>query len=198
MADFGSLAADVEVVAFDRPLGEPAEIIRTLADFDIVVLTRERTPFPKRVIDGLPKLCLIISTGARNPSLDGAAAKARGIPICNTRTAGSPTSQIAVALILEVTRRVGYESERLKRGAFWQGTTGPDLEGKTLGVIGLGRLGRKVAKVCKALDMNVIAWSPNLTAEKCQEAGVAFAGSKEALLQQADIITIHVVSSPRS
>jgi phosphoglycerate dehydrogenase-like enzyme len=198
MADFASLASEVEVKVFDRPLGGPAEIARALADFDVVVLTRERTAFPKQVIDALPKLRLIISTGARNPSLDVAAAKARGIPVCNTPTAGNPTAQITVALILEVTRHVGHESERLKRGEFWQGTIGPDLEGKTLGTIGLGKLGSRVAKVCKALGMKVVAWSQNLTAERCQEAGVEFAGSKEALLQQADVVSIHVVSSART
>jgi phosphoglycerate dehydrogenase-like enzyme len=198
MADFGSLAADVEFTVFNRPLGKIEEIARTLADFDMIVLTRERTAFPKALIDALPKLRLIVSTGARNPSLDVAAAKARGIPVCNTATAGNPTSQIAISLILEVTRHVGYESERLKHGEFWQGTIGPDLEGKTLGTIGLGKLGSRVAKVCKALGMKVIAWSQNLTAERCQEAGVEFAGSKEALLQQADVVSIHVVSSART
>jgi D-3-phosphoglycerate dehydrogenase len=198
LADFGSLAGEVDVTVFDRPLGSPAEIARALADFDIVVLTRERTAFPKEVIDALPKLRLIISTGARNPSLDVAAAKARGILVCNTPTAGNPTAQIAIALILEVTRHVGYESHRLKRGEFWQGTIGPDLEGKTLGTIGLGKLGSRVANICEAMGMKAVAWSQNLTAERCQETGVAFAGSKEALLAQADIVSIHLVSSART
>jgi phosphoglycerate dehydrogenase-like enzyme len=198
MADFGSLAGEVEFTVFNRPLGKPEDIARALADFDMIVLTRERTAFPKQVIDALPNLRLIVSTGARNPSLDVAAAKARGIPVCNTATAGNPTSQIAISLILEVTRHVGYESERLKRGEFWQGTIGPDLDGKTLGTIGLGKLGSRVAKVCKAMGMKVIAWSQNLTAERCQEAGVEFAGSKEALLQQSDVVSIHVVSSART
>jgi phosphoglycerate dehydrogenase-like enzyme len=198
LADFSSLAGEVEFTVFDRPIGSVEAIARALKDFDMLVLTRERTAFPKPLIDALPNLRLIVSTGARNPSLDVAAAKARGIAVCNTATAGNPTAQIAVALILEVTRRVGYESERLKRGEFWQGTIGSDLEGKTLGTIGLGKLGSRVARVCKALGMKVVAWSQNLTAERCQEAGVEFAGSKEALLQQADVVSVHVVSSART
>jgi phosphoglycerate dehydrogenase-like enzyme len=198
VADFGSLAGEVELRVFNRPLGKPEDIARALADFDMVVLTRERTAFPKAVIDALPKLRLIVSTGARNPSLDLVAAKARGILVCNTATAGNPTAQIAVALILEVTRHVGYESGRLKRGEFWQGTIGPDLEGKTLGTIGLGKLGSRVAKVCQALGMKVAAWSENLTAERCREAGVEFAGSKEDLLRAADIVSLHVVLSART
>ena len=198
MADFASLAGAVEFTVFNRPLGSPAEIARALRDFEMVVLTRERTAFPKQVIDALPNLRLIVSTGARNPSLDVAAARARGVLVCNTPTAGNPTAQIAVALILEVTRRVGYESDRLKRGEFWQSTIGPDLEGKTFGTIGLGRLGSRVANVCKAIGMKAIAWSQNLTAERCREAGVEFAGSKEELLRAADIVSIHVVSSART
>jgi D-3-phosphoglycerate dehydrogenase len=198
MADFGSLAGEVEFTVFNRPLGSSEEIARALKDFDMIVLTRERTAFPKQVIDALPNARLIVSTGARNPSLDVAAAKARGILVCNTPTLGNPTIAVAIALMLEVTRRVGYESERLKRGEFWQSTIGPDIEGKTLGTIGLGRLGSQVAKICKAMGMKVIAWSQNLTAERCKEAGVEFAGSKEELLRQSDIVSIHVVLSGRT
>jgi phosphoglycerate dehydrogenase-like enzyme len=198
MADFGSLAGEVEFTVFNRPLGAPEEIARALKDFDMIVLTRERTAFPKQVIDALPNTKLIVSTGARNPSLDVAAAKARGILVCNTPTIGNPTISVAIALILEVTRRVGYESERLKRGEFWQSTIGPDIEGKMLGTIGLGRLGSQVATICKAMGMKVMAWSQNLTAERCKAVGVEFAGSKEELLRQADIVSVHVVLSART
>jgi D-3-phosphoglycerate dehydrogenase len=198
MADWASLASEVEFTVFNRPLGTVEEIARTLRGFDMVVLTRERTAFPRAVIEALPKLRLIVSTGARNPSLDLKAAKERGIVACSTPTVGNPTATIAIGLILELTRHIGYESERLKAGAFWQSTIGPDIEGKTLGVIGLGRLGARVARIAQALGMNVIAWSQNLTAERCHEVGVGLAASKEALLQQADFVTIHVVLSPRS
>ncbi len=196
MADWDSLAGEVDLTFFNRPLG--AAIAETLRGFSMVVLTRERTAFPRRLIEALPDLKLIVTTGGRNPSLDVAAAQERGITVCNTPTVGNPTFIIAIGLMIELTRRVGYESGRLKQGAFWQSTLGTDIEGKTLGIIGLGRLGTRVARVAMAMGMKVVAWSPNLTAEKCQAAGVAFAPSKEDLLRQADIVSIHVVLSPRS
>jgi phosphoglycerate dehydrogenase-like enzyme len=198
MADWSTIADEVEVTVFDRPLGEPAEIARALQGFSILALTRERTAFPRQLIDALPDVRLIVSTGERNPTLDVAAAKERGIVVCGTPVIGRPTTSIAIGLMLELTRRIGYESERLKAGAFWQSTVGPDIEGKTLGIIGLGKLGVRVAKIAKALGMKVIAWSQNLTAEKCREAGVEHAGSKEDLLRQSDIVSIHLVLSPRT
>jgi phosphoglycerate dehydrogenase-like enzyme len=198
MADWSVLAGEVDVTVFNRPLGTPEQIIRALQGYSIVVLTRERTAFPRQVIEALPELKLIVSTGSRNWMLDVNAARERGIPVCGTPTIGASTVTIAVALILELTRRVGYESEKLKSGAFWQNTVGTDPEGKTLGLIGLGRLGSRVGKIAKAMGMKVIAWSQNLTAEKCKEAGVDHAPSKEDLLRQADIVSVHVVLSPRS
>ncbi len=198
MADWSGLAGEVDITVFNRPLGTPDETVRKLQGYSIVVLTRERTAFPRAVIEALPDLRLIVTTGARNPSLDVAAAKERGITVCNTPTAGNPTALIAIGLMLELTRHIGQESERLHQGAFWQSTIGPDLEGKTLGVIGLGKLGARVARIGAAMGMAVIAWSQNLTAERCKEAGVGFAGTKDELLRQADVVSIHVVSSARS
>jgi D-3-phosphoglycerate dehydrogenase len=139
-----------------------------------------------------------VTTGARNQVLDVAAAKERGIVVCNTPTIGNPTTTITIGLIIELTRRIGYESEQLKNGAFWQSTIGPDVEGKTLGVLGLGKLGIRVAKIAKAMGMKVISWSQNLTPERCREAGVDYAGSKEELLKQSDIVTLHLVLGPRT
>jgi D-3-phosphoglycerate dehydrogenase len=198
MADWPSLADAVDITIFNRPLGTIEEIARKLQGFTMVVLTRERTAFPRALIEVLPDLKLIVTTGARNPSLDVAAAKERGIVVCHTLTVGNPTALIAIGLMIELTRHIGQESERLKGGAFWQSTIGPDLEGKTLGVIGLGKLGSRVARIAQAMGMTVIAWSQNLTAEKCREAGVGFAGSKDELLRQADVVTIHGVLSARS
>jgi D-3-phosphoglycerate dehydrogenase len=198
MADWDSLAGEVDVTFFNRPLGAAKAIAATLRGYSMVVLTRERTPFPRALIEALPDLKLIVTTGGRNPSLDVAAAKARGITVCNTPTIGNPTFIITIGLIIELTRRIGQESQRLKQGGFWQSTLGTDIEGKTLGVIGLGKLGARVAKVAQAMGMKVIAWSQNLNAEKCAAAGVEFAGSKEDLLRTADIVSIHVVLSARS
>jgi phosphoglycerate dehydrogenase-like enzyme len=158
---------------------------------------RERTGFPKAVIDALPNLKLLITTGMRNASIDTDAAKARGVTVCGTGAFGSPTSGIAIGLMLELTRHIGYENARLHSGAAWQITIGPELEGLTLGVLGLGKLGQRTAAIAKAFGMKVIAWSQNLTVEKCAEAGVGYVG-KEDLFRQSDFITIHVVLSQRS
>jgi phosphoglycerate dehydrogenase-like enzyme len=198
LADWSSLAGEVAFTTFNAPLGGPDEIARALKGFEMVVLMRERTAFPRRLIEALPELRLVISTGKRNWMLDVEAARERGIVACSTETTGNPTTSIAIGLMLELTRRIGYESERLKSGALWQSTLGVDIEGKTLGLIGLGRLGAKVAKIAQALDMKVIAWSQNLTADRCASAGVELAPSKEALLQEADIVSLHVVLSPRT
>jgi len=198
LADWASLEGEVELTVFNAPLGAPEEIARALQGFDMVVLMRERTAFPRRLIEALPDLKLLISTGKRNWMLDVEAARERGIVACSTETTGNPTTAVAIALMLELTRRIGYESERLKHGAPWQSTLGVDIEGKTLGLIGLGRLGQKVAKIARALDMKVIAWSQNLNAERCAGAGVELAPSKEALLREADIVSLHVVLSERT
>jgi D-3-phosphoglycerate dehydrogenase len=197
LADWGKITADVDVTVFNKPMSGPDEVHRTLHDFHIVCMMRERTPFRHSTIEALPNLKLLITTGARNASIDLAAAAERGITVCGTSSFGNPTTGITFGLILELTRRIGYEHARLKAGELWQVTLGPDIEGKTLGVIGLGKLGTRVAGVAKALGMKVIAWSPNLTPEKCREAGVEYA-TKEELFRNADIVTIHVQLGDRS
>ena len=197
LADWGKLAADVDVTVFNHPMSGPDEVHRTLKDFHIVCMMRERTPFRRSTIEALPNLKLLITTGARNASIDLAAAAERGITVCGTGAFGNPTTGITFGLMLELTRRIGFEHARLKAGELWQVTLGPDIEGKTLGIIGLGKLGLRVAGVAKAFGMKVIAWSPNLTPEKCQEAGVGYA-TKEELFRQADFVTIHVQLGDRS
>jgi D-3-phosphoglycerate dehydrogenase len=198
MADWSGLAPEVAFTVFNAPLGGPDELAQALKGFDMVVLMRERTAFPRRLIEALPDLRLLISTGKRNWMLDVEAANERGIVACSTETTGNPTIGLTIGLMLELTRRIGYESERLKNGGAWQSTVGVDIEGKTLGLIGLGRLGSQVAKIALALNMKVIAWSQNLDAERCARAGVELAPSKEALLRQADIVSLHVVLSERT
>jgi phosphoglycerate dehydrogenase-like enzyme len=197
IGDWSKLKGDVDIKAFNAHLDGPDEVVAALKDYAIVVAMRERTAFPKQVIDALPNLKLLITTGARNASIDTEAAKARGVTVCGTGSFGSPTSGIAIGLMLELTRHIGYENARLHAGATWQTTIGPDLEGMTLGVLGLGKLGTRTANIAKAFGMKVIAWSQNLTPEKCAEAGVGYV-SKENLFRQSDFITIHVVLSPRS
>jgi D-3-phosphoglycerate dehydrogenase len=197
MADWSKIAADVEFKVFNEHLGGPDNIVKALQGFVIVCAMRERTGFPRAVIEKLPDLKLLITTGARNASIDISAAAERGVVVCGTPSVGSPTSGIAIGLMLELTRRIGSENARLKAGVSWQTTIGPDLEGMTLGVIGLGKLGTRTSQIARAFGMKVVAWSQNLTAEKCKEAGVEYA-SKEDLFRQADIITVHVVLSQRS
>jgi len=197
IADWSKVKGDVEFKVFNAHLGGPDKVIAALQGFQIVVAMRERTGFPKQVIDALPDLRLLITTGMRNASIDTEAAKARGITVCGTGSFGSPTSSIAIGLMLELTRHIGYENARLHSGATWQSTIGPDLEGMTLGILGLGKLGTRTANIAKAFGMKVIAWSQNLTPEKCQEAGVGYV-SKDDLFRQSDFITIHIVLSPRS
>jgi phosphoglycerate dehydrogenase-like enzyme len=197
MADWDSIFGDVDVTVFNNRMPSPAEVTRALAGFHIVCLMRERTPFRRDTIEALGDLKLLITTGTRNASVDMAAAAERGVTVCGTTSYGNPTTGITFALILELTRRIGFEHARLKSGSPWQVTLGPDIEGMTLGVIGLGKLGSRVAAVAKAFGMKVIAWSPNLTPEKCQDAGVGYT-AKDELFRTADIVTIHVQLGERS
>jgi phosphoglycerate dehydrogenase-like enzyme len=197
LADWSPIAKDVEIQVFDKPFASQDEAIRALQGFAIVVGMRERTPFPRKTIEALPDLKLLITTGAKNNSFDLKAAAERGITVCSTGSVGNPTTGITFGLMLELTRRIGFENARMKAGALWQVTIGQDLEGLTLGIVGLGKLGQRVAGVAKAFGMKTIAWSQNLTPEKAKEAGVDYA-SKEDLFRTADVVTIHYQLSERS
>ncbi|HET7804607.1 MAG TPA: D-2-hydroxyacid dehydrogenase family protein [Pseudolabrys sp.] len=196
-ADWSPIAKDVEIRVFNKPFSSPDEAIKALQGFAVVVGMRERTPFPRKVIEALPDLKLLITTGARNNSFDVKACAERGITVCGTGGVGSPTTGVAFGLMLELTRRIGFENARLKAGAPWQVTIGRDLEGLTLGILGLGKLGQRSATVGKAFGMKTIAWSQNLTEEKAKAAGAGYV-SKEDLFRNADIVTIHLVLSDRS
>ncbi|MGP0094718.1 MAG: D-2-hydroxyacid dehydrogenase family protein [Xanthobacteraceae bacterium] len=198
MADWSSLRNEVDIKVFHEPLGDLDNVTGVLGGFAIVCLMRERTPFPRRAFEALaPHLRLLITTGARNASIDLSAAKEHNVVVCGTPSVGNPTAGIAIGLMLELTRRIGFENARLKAGAPWQVTIGSDLEGKTLGVLGLGKLGARVGRIGQALGMNVIAWSQNLTPEKAQEAGVEYV-AKDDLLRRSDFLSIHVQLSPRT
>lgn len=196
-ADWSPLAGKVELTVFEKPFRDQAEVIEQLQGFTIVAGMRERTPFPRAVIEALPDLKLLITTGARNNSFDLAAAAERGVTVCGTGTFGNPTVGIVFGLMLELTRHIGFENARMKAGEPWQVTIGRDLEGLTLGIVGLGKLGSRVAAVGKAFGMKVIAWSANLTPEKAKENGADYV-SREDLFAQADIVTVHLVLGDRS
>ena len=197
LADWSKVKGDVDITVFDQHLGDDAAVIKALQGFQIISAMRERTRFSRHVIESLPDLKLLMTTGMRNASIDVKACSERGITVCGTGGFGNATTGIAVGLMLELTRGIGLENARMKAGEPWQVTLGHDLEGKTLGVVGLGKLGARVAKVMQALGMNVIAWSQNLTAEAAQKQGAQLV-TKDELFKQADVITIHLVLSDRS
>jgi len=196
-ADWSKVSGDVDVKVFNEHLGSPDQVVAALKGFAIICAMRERTAFPRPVIESLPELKLLITTGMRNASIDLASAKARGIVVCGTPAFGNATAAIAVGLMLELARRIGYENLRLKSGAVWQSTIGLDLEGSTLALLGLGKLGTRVAEIGRAFKMHVIAWSQNLTPERCQEAGAEYVSGDE-LFRRADFLSIHVQLSPRT
>jgi len=197
LADWSKLK-DVETKVYtDAVRRTDADTIRDCKDCEIVVMMRERTRFPRTVIEGLPKLKLLITTGAYNASIDMKACQERGITVCGTTSHGNPTTGIAFGLMLELTRRIGWENARMKAGEHWQLTLGMDIEGKTLGLLGLGKLGARAAGVGKAFGMKVIAWSQNLTPERCKEVGVDYV-TKDDLFKNSDFLSIHVQLGERN
>ena len=197
LADWSKIADRVDVTVFNQPFASSEAAASALKDFEIICVMRERTPFPRSLLAALPKLKLLITSGMRNASIDSEAAKEQGVVFCGTQWNRDPTSALTMGLILELTRSIGRENARMHAGEPLQKFIGLEIEGRTLGIIGLGKLGAKVAGLAKAFGMNVIAWSPNLTPERCKEVGVGYA-TKEELFANADIITIHVVLSDRS
>jgi phosphoglycerate dehydrogenase-like enzyme len=197
MADWSKIGDRIDITVFNQPFASAEAAASALKDFEIICAMRERTPFPHELFAALPKLKLLITSGMRNAAIDMEAAKAHRVVLCGTQWARDPTAPLTMGLILELTRNIGRESARMHAGEPLQKFVGIEIEGKTLGIVGLGKLGGKVAKMAQAFGMNVIAWSPNLTPEKCEEAGVGYA-TKEELFSTADIVTVHVVLSQRS
>jgi len=197
MADWSGINDRVDVTVFREPFDSSEAAAIALRDFEIICAMRERTPFPRMLFAALPKLKLLITSGMRNAAIDMEAAKDHQVVLCGTQWGRDPTAPLTMGLILELTRNIGRENARMHAGEPLQKFIGIEIEGKTLGVVGLGKLGAKVSGLAKAFGMNVIAWSPNLTAERCQEVGVGYA-TKEELFATADIVTIHVVLSQRS
>jgi D-3-phosphoglycerate dehydrogenase len=197
IADWPKLSDRIDVTVFSHPFASEQAAASALADFEIICAMRERTAFPESLFDKLPKLKLLLTSGMRNAAIDIEAAKAKGVAIAGTQYTRDPTAPLAMGLILELTRGIGRENARMHAGEPWQIFAGVEIDGLTLGIVGLGKLGSKMAGLAKAFGMNVIAWSPNLTPEKCASAGVGYA-SKEELFAKADIVTIHVVLSERS
>jgi phosphoglycerate dehydrogenase-like enzyme len=197
LADWGSLPAGVDVVVFRDHASDEAAVAARLAGFDAVVAMRERTPFPRSLIQRLPRLRLLVTTGMRNASIDLRAAADHGVAVCGTGGLPYPTAELTWALILALVRHVPREDRGTREGR-WQETLGTGLNGKTLGVLGLGQLGSRVARVGRAFEMEVLAWSQNLTTERAAAVGASLAGSRDELLARADVVTIHLVLSERT
>ena len=195
-ADWPVLSDRADITVFQDHLADPKAVIERLLPFDVVCVMRERTPLPRNVIERLPNLKLIASTGAVNASIDVAAASEHGVAVAHTGYRSDPTIELTWALILASTRHIVTESNSLRSGG-WQRTVGTDLSGKTLGVLGLGRIGSQVARIGTTFGMNLIAWSQNMTLETAKAAG-AILVSKDQLFEQADILTIHLVFSGRT
>jgi phosphoglycerate dehydrogenase-like enzyme len=196
MADWSVLPPGTEVQVFRDHLVDEAAVAARLEGFDVVVAMRERTPFRRSLLTRLPALRLLVTTGMRNASIDVAAANEAGVVVCGTGGGGGSTAELTWGLILALLRQIPREDAATRAGS-WQTTLGVDLEGKTLGVLGLGPLGTRVATVGRAFRMEVIAWSQNLTAERAAAAGATLV-PKDELLRRADVVSIHLVLSDRT
>jgi len=200
-ADWSPLMAHAEVVFFDEAFADQDDAAAKLADFEIVLSMRERTPLPASLIDRLPKLRMLGITGSQNATLDTPACTARGVLVCNTIGEGASaaaTAELALGLLIAAARAIPAADAGIRVGRFQAGLpVGIGLAGKTMGVIGLGRLGSHMARYCQALNMNVLAWSANLTAEQARTAGATLV-SKQELLSRSDAVSLHLVLSPRS
>jgi phosphoglycerate dehydrogenase-like enzyme len=196
VADWKSLGPEVAVQAFhERLVGEDV-LVKPLADFEVIVAMRERTHFPRSVLERLPKLKLLVTTGMRNVAIDAKAAAELGIVVSGTGMLTPPTAELTWGLILALARHIPEEAQHMRSGG-WQTTVGVGLHGKVLGVLGLGKLGSEVARVGRAFQMEVIAWSQNLTAENASSVG-ATRVEKDELFQRADFVTIHLILSERT
>ena len=197
-ADWSSLDGRVEMRALHEHLADPAELAAALAEAEIVVAMRERTPFDADLFARLPRLRLLVTTGMRNASIDLDAAAAGGVTVCGTTGSGHSVPELTFALLLNLAWHLRAENDAMRGNGPWQSSVGRDLHGATLGVLGLGRLGTQVARIGGAFGMNVLAWSQHLTAERAVDAGAELAASKHDLLERSDFVTIHLVLSDRS
>ena len=202
VADWSSVQAKAEVVVFDRHLSED-EAAEALKDFDVLVTVRERMALPRTLIQRLPRLKLITIIGMSLPNLDMAAATEHGVIVAHSnfgapafRAVSNATPELAWGLMIATVRHIAQESRRMREGV-WQSTTGLILAGKTLGLLGLGRIGKRMAEYAKVFGMEVIAWSQNLTREAAEAVGVRYV-EKDQLFQQADVLSVHLVLSDRS
>ncbi|WP_228995240.1 D-2-hydroxyacid dehydrogenase family protein [Streptomyces sp. DH8] len=198
VADWSPVTADVEIVTFTEHLATVDEAAAALAGFDIVVTLRERVPFPADLFARLPRLRLLVASGMRNSVIDFDAARRHGVVVCGTASSSTPPVELTWALLLGLARGIVPEAESLRTGGPWQSTLGADLHGRTLGLLGLGKIGGRVARVGLAFGMDVVAWSRNLTRERADEVGARLAASKEELLAASDFVSVHLALGERT
>ncbi|MFD3696210.1 D-2-hydroxyacid dehydrogenase family protein [Streptomyces sp. NPDC058646] len=198
LADWSPVADRVEVVAYTDHLSHEDRLAARLADFDIVVTLRERVAFPASLLDRLPRLRLLVASGMRNSVIDYAAAARNGVTVCGTGSSSTPPVELTWALLLGLARGVVAEYDALRACGPWQSTIGADLHGSTLGLLGLGKIGSRVARIGLAFGMDVVAWSQNLTAERAAEVGVTLAASREELLAGSDFVSVHLALGERT
>jgi phosphoglycerate dehydrogenase-like enzyme len=191
-ADWSELPG-VEVEAVQEHIADHDRLVDLLAGAEIIVVMRERTPMPRALLERLPDLRLLVTTGSRNASIDLAAARERGVVVCGTESSPHPPGELTWALILGLARHVVREDAAFHADGPWQSTVGRQLHGSTLGLVGIGRIGAKVATVARAFGMDVVAWSPHLTASRAAEAGVRLAPSLRDLMSESDWVSVHMV-----
>ncbi|WP_371477085.1 D-2-hydroxyacid dehydrogenase family protein [Kitasatospora sp. NBC_00315] len=197
-ADWSPVTDRVEVVSFTEHIGTEDELAAALAGFEIVVTLRERVAFPASLLARLPALKLLVASGMRNSVIDHAAARRHGVTVCGTASSSTPPVELTWALILGLARSLVPENTALRTGGPWQSTVGADLEGRRLGLLGLGRIGSRVARIGQAFGMEVTAWSQNLTPARAEAAGASLAASKEDLLRASDVVSVHLALGERT
>ncbi|KUJ36665.1 D-2-hydroxyacid dehydrogenase family protein [Streptomyces sp. NPDC093228] len=198
VADWSALEDRVDVVSFAEHFADEDALAEALAEFDIVVTLRERVPFPGSLFARLPRLRLLVASGMRNSVIDHAAAQAHGVTVCGTASSSAPPVELTWALLLGLARGIVEESNALRGGGPWQSTVGADLHGRRLGLLGLGKIGSRVAQIGLAFGMEVVAWSRNLTEERTSEVGVELAPSMDELLTSSDFVSVHLALGDRS
>lgn len=196
ITDWASVKDEIEITIFEDHLADEDKVAARLAGFEIICAMRERTPFTASLLAKLPDLNLLVTSGMRNRGIDIQAANDQGVVVCGTPSVGRPTAELAWGLILGLARHIPEEDRRVRAGG-WQRTVGVGLDGKTLGIAGLGNLGGRMAEIAKVFGMDIIAWSQNLTQERCDELGVELV-TREELMSRSDFITVHLILSDRT
>lgn len=196
MADWSPLEGRVACEVFREHEDDPLTLAKRLAGFEIVVVMRERTPLTRAFFEGLPGLRLVVTSGMRNAAIDLEAAAAHGVVVCGTASSSEPPAELTWALLLALARNLVEEAHALRSDGPWQRSLGTNLRGKTLGLVGLGKIGSRVAQYARAFEMNVVAWSPHLTEERASKAGASLAASLPELMAVSDFVSLHLVLGP--